>query len=131
MKHINSVFDLALVSESLHTKAGPQLLIVTSLECYWCQQFAHKWTEISSSLGDECGVYALSVQAAGGERVLREGMYFFFEHDIGKSIGYPSMYLFGVDSLPVEISPEVFWDAQQKRFLQEELVTFVRERILQ
>ena len=131
MKEIKSVFDLALVSENLYKGQDPQLLIVTSSECYWCQQFAHEWREISSALGSDCQVYVLSVQAAGGERILREGMGFFFQHDIGESIGYPSIYLLGSATLPIEISPEVFWDPQHQHFLRQQLVTSIRERILE
>ena len=104
-------------------------MIATSVHCPWCRKFSPYWAEIAEQLGSSYEVSVVTVEETGGEQIFREGMHFFFQHDVGESIGFPSMYILERSSGVEEISPDVFWHPGQKQFLKQNLVARLNERI--
>ena len=129
MNELRSIFDLAFMSADLYHGGGPHLLIATSVHCPWCRKFSPYWAEIAEQLGSSYEVSVVTVEETGGEQIFREGMHFFFQHDVGESIGFPSMYVLERSSGVEEISPDVFWHPGQKQFLKQNLVARLNERI--
>ncbi len=128
MKEIYSIFELSFLSADVYHEKHAHLIIVTSRDCPWCEKFKPYWSEIAESITKQYELSTLKVEDIGGERIFREGFLFFFQHDVGESIGFPSMYILDYGERPAPIPPEVFWHAGQQQFLKQNLINYLRER---
>ncbi len=126
MKRFFSVFDLSYLHETIRRSPKSELLIVTSHHCPWCREFEPVWEEIEPDLEDLYDLSTLEVEDVGGEEVFVDGFSYFFNIGQHMPIGFPSIYVLHNPTDISLVSPEVFWDPENKELKVDTLIEYLR-----